>query len=69
MNAIFSLIFLADFTYRISPPHPQAATSSGTSGGRTCSQPPFPQLKILRVFRWSASIDCCGGGHPSVGRH
>ena len=52
MNALFSLIFLADFTYRITTA-PSASRYFFRHFGWAdlLASLPFPQLKILRVFR------------------
>lgn len=52
MNALFSLIFLGDFTYRISTA--QSAWRYfflGFGWADLLASLPFPQLKVLRIFR------------------
>ena len=52
MNAIFSIIFLADFTYRIfTAPSASAYFFKHFGWADLLASLPFPQLKILRVFR------------------
>ena len=52
MNAIFSIIFLADFTYRIfTAPSASAYFFKHFGWADLLASLPFAQLKILRVFR------------------
>jgi len=52
MNAIFSMIFLADFTYRIFTAQSASAYFFRHFGwADLLASLPFPQFKILRVFR------------------
>jgi hypothetical protein len=52
MNALFSLIFLIDFTYRIfTAPSAAAYFFRHFGWADLLASLPFPQLKILRVFR------------------
>ena len=52
MNALFSVIFLGDFTYRIfTAPSATAYFFRHFGWADLLASLPFPQLKILRVFR------------------
>jgi len=52
MNAIFSMIFLADFTYRIfTAPSAGAYFFKHFGWADLLASLPFPQFKVLRVFR------------------
>jgi len=52
MNALFSMIFLADFTYRIfTAPSASAYFFRHFGWADLLASLPFPQFKILRVFR------------------
>ena len=52
MNALFSLIFLIDFTYRIlTAPSATAYFFKHFGWADLLASLPFPQLKILRIFR------------------
>jgi hypothetical protein len=52
MNALFSLIFLIDFTYRIlTAPSAAAYFFKHFGWADLLASLPFPQLKILRIFR------------------
>jgi hypothetical protein len=52
MNALFSLIFLGDFLYRIfTVPSPARYFFRGYGWADLLASLPFPQFKILRVFR------------------
>ena len=52
MNAIFSIIFLADFTYRIfTAPSAAAYFFKHFGWADLLASLPFPQLKVLRIFR------------------
>ena len=52
MNALFSLIFLIDFTYRIfTAPSAAAYFFRHFGWADLLASLPFPQLKILRIFR------------------
>jgi voltage-gated potassium channel len=52
MNALFSLIFLADFTYRIlTAPSASAYFFKHFGWADLLASLPFPQFKVLRLFR------------------
>lgn len=52
MNALFSLIFLIDFTYRIfTAPSATAYFFRHFGWADLLASLPFPQLKVLRIFR------------------
>lgn len=52
MNALFSLIFLCDFIYRITTaPSASRYFFRGFGWADLLASLPFPQLKILRIFR------------------
>ena len=52
MNALFSLIFLADFTYRLSTaPSASAYFFRHFGWADLLASLPLPQLKVLRIFR------------------
>lgn len=52
MNALFSLIFLGDFIYRMATaPSPGRYFFRGFGWADLLASLPFPQLKVLRLFR------------------
>lgn len=52
LNVLFSLIFLADFTFRLRASHPKRKYFLIEYGwADLLASLPFPQLKILRLFR------------------